>query len=69
MTQRQMGTKVDLEQQRQLMDMVGEEEERERARLLSLTLNHAGDWLNTPQSRRWGCTSGLKSLSSPSSIG
>ena len=33
--------------------MVGEEEERERARLLSLTLNHAGDWLNTPpQSRR-----------------
>ena len=45
MTQRQMGTKVDLEQQRQLMDMVGEEEERERARLLSLTLTHAGDWL------------------------
>ena len=54
MTQRQMGTKVDLEQQRQLMDMVGEEEERERARLLSLTLNHAGDWLNTPPIKALG---------------
>ena len=28
--------------------MVGKEEERERARLLSLTLNYAGNRLNTP---------------------
>ena len=30
------------------MEMVGENEERERARLLSVSLDHAGDWLNTP---------------------
>ena len=54
MSQRQMGTKVDLEQKRQLMEMVGEEEERERARLLSLTLEHAGDWLNTPPIKALG---------------
>ena len=54
MTQWQMGHKVDLEQQRQLMDMVGEEEEREKARLLSLTLDHAGDWLNTPPLKALG---------------
>ena len=54
MTQRQMGIKVDLEQKRQLMELVGENEERERARLLSLTLNHAGDWLNTPPLKALG---------------
>ena len=54
MTQRQIGAKVDLEQQRQLMGMVGQEEEREQARLLSLTLDHAGDWLNTPPIKALG---------------
>jgi hypothetical protein len=54
MTQRQMGVKVDLEQQRKLSEMVGEEEEREKARLLSLTLDHAGDWLNTPPLKALG---------------
>ena len=54
MSQRQMGIKVDLEQQRRLLDMVGEDEERERARLLSLTLEHAGDWLNTPPLKALG---------------
>ena len=48
MTQRQMSVKVDLNQQSKLMEMVGENEERERARLLSVSLDHAGDWLNTP---------------------
>ena len=49
-----MGSKVDLEQQRQLKELVGEDEERERARLLSLTLDHAGDWLNTPPLKALG---------------
>ena len=34
--------------------MVGEEEERERARLLSVTLDHAGDWLNSPPIKALG---------------
>ena len=34
--------------------MVGEEEERERARLLSLTLDHTGDWLYTPPLKALG---------------
>ena len=38
------------------MEMVREEEETDRARLLSLTLDHAGDWLNTPPSRLWAFT-------------
>ena len=54
MTQRQMGCKVDLEQQRQLMNMLGEEEEREKARLLSVTIDHTGDWLNTPPLKALG---------------
>ena len=45
MTQRQISVKVDLHQQSKLMDMVGEDEERERARLLSLSLDHTSDWL------------------------
>ena len=34
--------------------MVGEEDEREMARLLSLTLDHTGDWLNTPPIKALG---------------
>ena len=48
MTQRQMSVRVDLHQQRRLMEMVGEGEEREQARLLAVALDHTGDWLNTP---------------------
>ena len=47
LTQKQMSLKVDLKLQRQLLQGVGEEENRERARLSSLGLPHAGDWLNT----------------------
>ena len=47
LTQKQMSLKVDLELQRQLLQGVDEEENRERARLSSLGLPHAGDWLNT----------------------
>ena len=36
MTQKQMSLKVDLEAQRQLLQGIGEEEDRERARLASL---------------------------------
>ena len=54
MTQRQMSVKVDLHQQKKLMDMVGEGEEREQARLLSVTLDHTGDWLNTPPLKALG---------------
>ena len=54
MTQRQISVKVDLHQQSKLMDMVGEDEERERARLLSLSLDHTGDWLNTPPLKELG---------------
>ena len=35
-------------QKQLLIDSVGEDEVRERARLSSLGLPHAGDWLNTP---------------------
>ena len=45
--QRQLGVKIDLQQQKILLDGLGREEVRERARLRSLTLPHAGDWLNT----------------------
>ena len=54
MTKRQMSLKVDLHQQKKLMDMVGEGEEREQARLLSVTLDHTGDWLNTPPLKALG---------------
>ena len=47
LTQRQMSLKVDQEVQRQLLVGIGEEEDRDRARLASLGLQHAGDWLNT----------------------
>ena len=48
LTQRQISVKIDLHQHQKLIEDVGEEEVRERARLLSLSLPHAGDWLNTP---------------------
>ena len=48
MTQKQMAYRVDQHQKQLLMDDVGEDEVRERARLSSLGLPHAGDWLNTP---------------------
>ena len=47
LTQRQMSLKVDQHVHQQLLEGVGEEEDRERARLASLNLQHAGDWLNT----------------------
>ena len=47
MTQKQMSLKVDLEAKRKLLQGIGEEEDREKARLASLGLQHAGDWLNT----------------------
>ena len=48
MTQRQMSVKIDLHQQQLLLEQVDQGNERERARLASLSLRHAGDWLNTP---------------------
>ena len=48
MTQKQMSVKVDLEQKRQLAELFGEDEEREKARLLSISLDNTGDSLNTP---------------------
>ena len=37
---------IELQQQQRLQNQVGSEEVRERARLASRTLPHAGDWLN-----------------------
>ena len=49
MTQKQMSVKIDLHQQQLLVQQVDQQgEDRERARLASLSLRHAGDWLNTP---------------------
>ena len=45
--QRHLGVKIDLQQQQNLHNMIGAEELREKARLGSLTLPHAGDGLNT----------------------
>ena len=42
-----LSVKVDLEQKRQLAELFGEDEEREKARLLSISLYHAGDWLSS----------------------
>ena len=47
MSQKEMSVKVDLHKRHMLMEGIGEEEVRERARLGSLSLPHAGDWLNT----------------------
>ena len=46
MRQRQLGSKVDLHLHQQLLESLGEEDQREMARLMSLTLPHVGDWLN-----------------------
>ena len=49
MTQKQMSVKIDLHQQQLLVQQVDQQGgDRERARLASLSLRHAGDWLNTP---------------------
>ena len=48
--QRQLGAKVDKEQERTLLE--GETEEM--ARLKSLTLPHAGDWVNVVPSTALG---------------
>ena len=47
LNQRQMSLKVDQHAKQLLVEGVGEDEDRERARLASLGLQHAGDWLNT----------------------
>ena len=47
LTQKMMSVKVDLHQKQKLLEGVGEEEVRDRARLSSLGLPHAGDWVNT----------------------
>ena len=44
--QRKLGEKVDLHLHRRLLQSLEEEDEREKARLSSLTLPHVGDWLN-----------------------
>ena len=47
-SQKMLGLRIDQHLQRKLQEEVGQQEVRERARLLSLTLPHSGDWLNTP---------------------
>ena len=47
LNQKQISLKVDQEVQRQLLDSLEDDEDREQARLASLALPHAGDWLNT----------------------
>ena len=47
LSQKEMSVKVDLHQKQKLLEDVAEGEVRERARLASLSLPHAGDWLNT----------------------
>ena len=47
LNQHQLSSKVDLHQRAQLIDGIEEEEVREVARISSLSLPHAGDWLNT----------------------
>ena len=44
--QRQLGVRVDQEQRRRLLAGLGEDEVEVKARLQSLTLPHAGNWLN-----------------------
>ena len=52
--QRQLGAKVDKEQERTLLEGVEEGETEEMARLKSLTLPHAGDWVNVVPSTALG---------------
>ena len=52
--QRKMGVKVDKEQERKRLEKVEEGDSEEMARLKSLTLPHAGDWLNVVPSTALG---------------
>ena len=52
--QRQLGAKVDKEQERKRLEEVEEGDSEEMARLKSLTLPHAGDWLNVVPSTALG---------------
>ena len=52
--QRQLGVKVDKRQEKQLLENVEEGDTEEMARLKSLTLPHAGDWLNVVPSTALG---------------
>ena len=47
-SQKELSHKISEHLHQKLQDGVGAEEVRERARLLSLSLPHSGDWLNTP---------------------
>ena len=46
-SQKQLSRRIDRQLECQLLERVGVEEVRERARLACLALSHAGDWLNT----------------------
>ena len=52
--QRQLGVKVDKEQERRRLEMVEEGNMEEMARFKSLTLPHSGDWLNVVPSSALG---------------
>ena len=52
--QRQLGAKVDKEQERKRLEVVEEGNTEEMARLMSLTLPHAGDYLNVVPSTALG---------------
>ena len=52
--QRQLGIRVDKRQEKQLLESVEEGDTEEMARLKSLTLPHAGDWLNVVPSTALG---------------
>ena len=54
MPQRQLGIRVDKRQEKQLLESVEEGDTEEMARLKSLTLPHAGDWLNVVPSTALG---------------
>ena len=53
-SQRHLGAKVDKEQERRLLEGVEDGDAEEMARLKSLTLPHAGDWLNVVPSTALG---------------
>ena len=47
LSQKQISVKINLHQQQLLLEGLGKKEMRERARLASVALPHASDWLNT----------------------
>ena len=53
-SQKQLSWKIDQHLLKVLQEQIGEEEMREKARLLSLGLPHCGDWLNTPPLKALG---------------